>query len=121
MSTHIEQCRDFTTRPSIDWYLPKIVYNLRVGQFLLKVAGAVFGVAVFATLIWVSIFATDLEQMVTNPFLRFIIKIVIWSMETVVFAVVAYIVYLVIKQYADANTSFSQIKKHKKIPNPEFE
>ena len=90
-------------------------------QIILTAVGCVFTFALFGGFMWLSIFATNLEETVANPTARIIIHLLLWSFEAFVFGVVAYVIYLVYRQYADKDVTVAELRQQKPINNPEFE
>lgn len=91
-----------------------------------QILGAAFvcivGFGLFGGFIWVSVFATDYAQTVTNPIVRLTITLLMWSLGVLILATVLYIIYLVYRLYTDPNMPLSDMRKLKnKVPNPEFE
>ena len=90
-------------------------------QVLAAAVSIVVGFGTFGGMLWLSIFATDYEESVTNQLARLAIHLILWSLEAVVFALVVYIIHLVYKQYTDTDVTAAELRKQKKFHNPEFE
>ncbi len=90
-------------------------------QILGGIAVALGGLGLFVGLVWLAMYATNVEQTTTNPILRLSIALFIWSLGAIIFAVFAYVAYHVLRHYTDPNMPLSQMRNHKKVGSPEFE
>ncbi len=90
-------------------------------DILVAAVACVVGLGTFVGLMWLSIFATDYEEGVTDPVARILIHLLLWSFEAIMFGIVAYIIYLVYRQYTDPDVPTSALRKRKELHNPEFE
>lgn len=96
-------------------------YTMHMKQIILAAVGCVFTFAIFGGFMWLSIFATNFEDTVTNPIARITMHLLLWSFEAIVFGIVAYVIYLVYRQYTDKDVTVTELRHQKPINNPEFE
>ena len=80
-------------------------YTSCMKQIILAAVGCVFTFGIFGGFMWLSIFATHLEDTVTNPISRIIMHLLLWSSEAIVFGIVGYVIYLVYRQYKDKDVT----------------
>ena len=90
-------------------------------QILAAAVACVFGFGIFGGMMWISIFATNFEETITNPVARVAIHVLLWSFEAIIFGIVAFVIYVVYRQYTDRDVPLSELRAPKKLRNPEFE